>query len=57
MTEAVGDGKVRKSCSSCGFNEVVDQKGRQLLTDDVGQGSVRQEQVEPGKGPQLLTEG
>lgn len=56
VTEAVGDGKVRKSCHSCGFNEVRDQQGRQLLTDDLGQGSVRTEQAVP-TGRQYLVEG
>lgn len=56
MTEAVGNGRVRKSCRSCGFNEVRDQQGRQLLTDDVSQGAVRTEQVAP-TGPQYLIEG
>lgn len=56
VTEAIGDGKVRKSCHSCGLNEVQDRQGRQLLTDDVGQRAVRREQVNPS-GPQYLTEG
>ena len=57
MTEAVGDGKVKKSCRSCGFSEVRDNVGRQLLTDDVNQGAVRTEQVDAPAGPQYLTEG
>jgi ribosomal protein S27AE len=56
MTEALGEGKVRKSCGACGFNEVNDQQGRQLLTDDLNQGAVRTEQVAP-TGPQYLVEG
>ncbi len=57
MTEAVGDGKVKKSCRTCGFSEVRDTAGRQLLTDDRSQGAVRTEQVAPGAGPQYLVEG
>jgi hypothetical protein len=45
------EGKVRLTCQKCGFVEVRDQQGRQLLTDNVsGQG-----QAQPSA--QYLTEG
>lgn len=34
MVEALGEGKIRVVCPRCGMQEVKDDKGRSLLTDD-----------------------
>lgn len=34
MVEALGEGKIRIVCPRCGVQEVRDDKGRSLLTDD-----------------------
>lgn len=47
LSEAVGDGKVRKKCNECGFTETVDNEGRKLLTDE----------MPPADQRQYLTEG
>jgi ribosomal protein S27AE len=38
LTEGQGEGKVKVKCTSCGLVEVRDEKGRKMLTDDVGSG-------------------
>jgi len=35
LIEGLGEGKTRVSCQSCGFQEIKDDKGRGLLTDDM----------------------
>jgi hypothetical protein len=36
IVEDLGDGRKKRKCSKCGFNEIVDEKGRRLLTGDMG---------------------
>ena len=33
LIEALGDGKKRLLCQSCGFNQITDDQGRRLLTE------------------------
>jgi len=50
MTEALGNGRVRKYCKECGESQVEDASGRQYLTDELMQ-------LHESSGQQYLCEG
>jgi len=42
LSEGVGEGKVKVTCQECGMNEVKDEQGRKMLTDDRPVSDVRE---------------
>jgi hypothetical protein len=34
LVESIGDGKSRGVCSDCRWSNIIDQQGRQFLTDE-----------------------
>lgn len=48
LKESVGGGNIRSKCQKCGWTEVTNDKGKQLLTGD---------HSPPYPSPQILLEG
>lgn len=42
LTEALEEGRVKVVCQQCGFSEVRDPQGRQMLTDNMPQPDCRE---------------
>ena len=34
LVEGLGEGRSKITCQECGYSEIKDSKGRQMLTDD-----------------------